>query len=62
MPLLVVTISPATEPSTFPPLSEARSTTTEPGAICETMAAVTNLGAVLPGTAAVVIKTSDAAM
>ena len=61
-PLLVLVISPATEPSTFPPLSAARSTTTEPGAIFETISAVTNLGAVRPGTAAVVINTSAAAI
>ena len=49
-------------PSTFPPESAARSTTTEPGFICSTISAVTSIGAWRPGTAAVVISASAAAM
>ena len=47
------------KPSTFPPLSAARSTTTEPGFIALTMSRVTSSGAGRPGTAAVVMRTSD---
>ncbi len=56
------TTLPGTEPSTLPPLSAARSTTTEPGFICSTIAWVTSIGAVRPGTAAVVISASALAM
>ena len=55
------TSSPATEPSTLPPDSAARSTTTDPGRIARTMSAVTRSGAGRPGIAAVVISTSAAA-
>ena len=54
--------SPGCTPSTLPPDSAARSTTTEPGFICFTMSAVTSTGACRPGTAAVVISASAAAM
>ena len=60
--LPIRTTSPATEPSTLPPVSAARSTTTEPGFICSTIADVTSIGAVRPGTAAVVISASAFAM
>ena len=60
--LPIRTTSPATEPSTLPPLSAARSTTTEPGFICSTISRVTSIGACRPGTAAVVIRASAAAM
>ena len=49
------TSSPATDPSTLPPDSAARSTTTDPGRIARTMSAVTRSGAGRPGIAAVVI-------
>ena len=55
-------VRPGSEPSTLPPVSAARSTTTEPGAIWATMSAVTNIGARRPGTAAVVMSTSEEAM
>ena len=50
------TSSPGCEPSTLPPVSAARSTTTEPGFMPSTIAAVTSSGAARPGTAAVVIS------
>ncbi len=53
--------SPATAPSTLPPDSAARSTTTLPGFMPASMPAVTSSGARRPGTAAVVISTSAAA-
>ena len=55
-------ICPATEPSTLPPLSEAISAITDPYFIPLSIADVTSLGAGLPGTAAVVTKTSVAVM
>ena len=55
------TSSPATEPSTLPPDSAARSTTTDPGRIASTIARVTSSGAGRPGTAAVVMTASAAA-
>ena len=57
-----VTSSPATEPSTLPPVSAARSTTTDPGPMVSTIWRVTSSGAGRPGTAAVVISASAAAM
>ena len=54
------TICPATDPSTLPPLSEAMSAITDPYFIPLSIAEVTSLGAGLPGTAAVVTKTSVA--
>ena len=60
--LPMVSSVPATEPSTLPPDSEARSITTEPGFICSTIDRDTSIGAVRPGTAAVVISASAAAM
>jgi hypothetical protein len=48
-----------TEPSTLPPVSAARSTTTEPGFICSTIAR-SPASAPAPGTAAVVISASAA--
>ena len=59
--LPIRTTSPATAPSTLPPVSAARSTTTEPGFICSTIALVTSSGALRPGTAAVVISASASA-
>ncbi len=44
---------------TMPPRSAARSTITEPGDIPLTISPVTSMGAFLPGTAAVVMTTSD---
>ena len=59
-PLDVTTISPGLVPSTFPPVSEARSTTTAPGDMVAIISAVTRRGAARPGTAAVVMRTSAA--
>src|SRR5439155_23572459 len=53
---------PAWVSSTLPPVSAARSTITEPGRIPLTISPVTSSGALRPGTAAVVITTSDFAM
>src|SRR5690625_2978515 len=53
--------SPGRLPSTFPPDSAARSTTTLPGFIRSTADLSTSSGACLPGTAAVVMRTSDSA-
>ena len=52
---------PSSVNSQLPPLAAAKSTMTDPGRIWLTMAALTNNGARPPGTAAVVITTSDAA-
>ena len=52
------TVSPGFEPSTFPPVSAARSTITEPGAISRTASAVISSGAGRPGIWAVVMITS----
>ena len=60
--LPICTTSPGFDPSTLPPDSAARSTTTDPGFISSTIALVTSLGACRPGTAAVVIRTSASAM
>ena len=65
MPTTVVpdrtTSSPATVSSQFPPESAAMSITTDPGPMPSTIAAVSRTGALRPGTAAVVMTTSDAA-
>src|SRR2546423_503005 len=53
---------PAWVSSTLPPVSAARPTITDPGRIRRTMSPVTSSGALRPGTAAVVITTSDLAM
>ena len=52
------TVSPASLPSTLPPLSAARSNTTEPGFIERTISAVTMRGALRPGICAVVMTMS----
>ena len=44
------TIFPNTEPSTFPPLSMAKSTITLPGLIASTISAVITTGALRPNT------------
>ena len=61
-PPLVTTTSPGFEPSTFPPVSAAKSTITVPGSMASIIACVIKRGAVRPGTAAVVITTCDFAM
>src|SRR5262249_50324769 len=52
------TRSPGLVSSQLPPCSAARSTMTAPGCIFWTMAAVTRIGARLPGMSAVVMQTS----
>ena len=59
---LTSTICPGIDPSTLPPFSAAMSAITDPYFIPLSIAAVTSLGAGLPGTAAVVTKTSAAVM
>ncbi len=54
-------ISPGRVSSQLPPVSAARSTITEPARIRRTISAVTRMGALRPGMAAVVITTSEAA-
>src|SRR6266849_1790008 len=56
---LTSTSLPATVSSTLPPVSAARSTITDPGRMPLTISPVTSRGARRPGTAAVVITTSD---
>src|SRR5580700_762290 len=53
------TISPAFVSSQLPPWSAAMSTTTAPGAMPSTIDVVRSTGALRPGTAAVVITTSE---
>ena len=53
------TVSPATVSSQLPPPSAAMSMMTDPGPMSSTMAAVTSVGALRPGTAAVVMTTSE---
>ena len=60
LPVMQITIWPATEPSTLPPFSAAISAITDPYFIPLSIAEVTSLGAGLPGTAAVVTNTSVA--
>ncbi len=55
----LTTTCPGSVSSQLPPVSPARSTTTLPGFIASTAAAVTSLGAGRPGTSAVVITTSN---
>ena len=50
---------PGSDSSESPPESAARSTTTDPSAIRSTISVVTRMGACRPGTAAVVMTTSD---
>ena len=57
-PLGDTTASPPFVSSQLPPRSAARSTTTDPGGMPATMSAVTRIGAVFPGTSAVVTTTS----
>ena len=57
-PLNEVTTSSPLVSAQLPPRSAARSTTTDPGAMPATISAVTRMGAVLPGTRAVVMTTS----
>ncbi len=54
-------VLPSTAPSTFPPVSMARSTTTEPGFIAAIISFVTITGALRPKTCAVVITISACA-
>ena len=54
------TVSPALVSSQLPPVSAARSTITEPGAIAATASAVISVGAGRPGIGAVVMITSCA--
>src|SRR5690349_20952678 len=58
MPPSVSTTSPGLAPSTLPPRSTARSTSTEPGFIDFTMSAETSFGAGRPGISAVVMTMS----
>ena len=55
------TTSPASVSAQLPPESAAMSTTTAPSAMPSTISAVTRIGAARPGTAAVVMTTSEAA-
>ena len=55
----LTTVCPGSVSSQLPPVSPARSTTTLPGFIASTAAAVTSRGAGRPGTSAVVITTSN---
>ena len=57
-PLSVTTASPATVPSTLPPLAAAMSTITLPGRIEATISAVMIRGAGRPGISAVVTMMS----
>ena len=52
------TVSPGFDPSTLPPVSAARSMSTEPGAMLFTASAVISRGAGRPGIWAVVMITS----
>ncbi len=62
-PFSVTTCSPGTEPATLPPSAlAAMSTITEPAAMALTVSSVTSSGGLRPGTWAVVITTSCAAM
>ena len=62
-PLSVTTVSPALLSSTLPPSAlAAMSTMTEPGFMPSTASSVTSTGGLRPGTWAVVITTSIAAM
>ena len=54
----LTTVCPGSVSSQLPPVSPARSTTTLPGFMPSTAAAVTSRGAGRPGTSAVVITTS----
>ena len=54
----LTTVWPGSVSSQLPPVSPARSTTTLPGFMPSTAAAVTSRGAGRPGTSAVVITTS----
>ena len=60
-PFAVTTTSSATEPSTLPPWPAAMSTTTLPGFMTATSAAVSSRGAARPGISAVVMTTSTSA-
>ena len=55
------TTSPASVSSQLPPWSAAMSTTTAPSAMPSTIAVVSSTGALRPGTAAVVMTTSERA-
>ena len=57
-PFGVTVLSPATVPSTLPPLAAAMSTITEPGFIDSTISAVISRGAGRPGMSAVVMTMS----
>ena len=57
-PFVVTTFSPSTVPMTFPPLTDAMSTMTEPRFMPATMASGMSTGAFRPGIKAVVITTS----
>jgi hypothetical protein len=57
-PLSVTTTSPATAPSTLPPLDAAMSTMTLPALIDATILEVISRGAGLPGISAVVMMMS----
>ena len=61
-PFSVTTSSPDFEPTTLPPPSTARSTTTLPDFIPDNIVSVTSFGAGRPNSFAVVITTSDCAM
>ncbi len=56
------TVSPALVMAQFPPLSEARSTITDPGRIDLTISSVISSGAVRPGICAVVMTMSTCGM
>ena len=60
-PLSVTTASPATVPSTLPPLAAAMSTITLPDLIEATISAVISRGAGRPGISAVVMMMSTSA-
>ncbi len=57
-PFSVTTRSPATVPTTLPPLAAAMSTITEPGFMPATISAVIRVGAGRPGISAVVMTMS----
>ena len=62
-PFSVTICSPGTDPATLPPSAlAAMSTITDPAAIDFTVSSVTSSGGLRPGTWAVVITTSCAAM
>ena len=60
-PLSVTTASPATVPSTLPPLDAAMSTMTLPAFMLATSLAVLSTGAARPGISAVVMMMSTSA-